>query len=367
MVARLVRPLATPIASALVLSLVFVLGSAGCGSGGGSGGDVADAMGGIDSGGGGGGADGTAPGDGTTVDTAAQDNSPVPLGDGHRLFNVAADFVAYGEAGAALDAGARAALWDDRLEARYPDFFAAAIYRDLEGAERDAWKAQVIDQFWSDVAPRLADLRALSETAPQLVLDGRAAFLETFPDFAPDCDYYLTVAFSFHGKVLQVGDGNIFALGLENFAPGEPELAITIAHEQFHLHHFATFSASGGLYRGVWAEGLASWASAMIVPGYRMSQYLGFTGARMNECSDLFDQLRDDILANMSSTDQILKRAYLGVEENETWIPPGAGYYVGFVLAQTLADTNDLAAMTRWDADSVYHTMEQTLPTLQGP
>ncbi len=192
------------------------------------------------------------------------------------------------------------------------------------------------------------------------------AFKAAFPDFNPQADYYLTVAFSFHGKAVEVAGQPALALGLENFSPDGPDLDITIAHEQFHLYHFATFSASGGLYRGVWSEGMAVFGSTEVQPGYRLSQYLGFTGSQVNSMYDMFYDLADDIRSNLSSTDQTLKRAYLGAEANDTWIPPGSGYYIGFYVVEALANEgNTVAAMARWDADTVYQNMERILPTLE--
>lgn len=316
------------------------------------------------SGGGGGGSDiGAIDTPGPAADVPAP-GVVATLPDGHAVIDVVAAFLEYAERGAGADEAARAALWDELLEARYPAFFAAAIYRGLEGAERESYKASVIAQFWSDIVPNLAALRAVHEGAAALVVDGRAAFEEQFPGFAPDCDYYLTVSFSFAGKVVELEGRTVFVIGLESFAADEPELAITIAHEQFHLYHFATFSAQGGLYRGVWAEGLATYASAMVVPGYRLSQYLGFPVARMNAIYDQFDALVADVLTNMSTSDQAVKRAYLGVEDNELGIPPGAGYYIGFYVAEALAEERSLPELARLDADTVYREMERVLPTL---
>ena len=291
----------------------------------------------------------------------------VPLGDGHVLIDLADSFIRYGKAARAKDAAGRSELWDRMLEAQYPDFFTHVIYRKKQGDDRARFKASVIDQFWNEVEPRLATLEAVNAIAAQRVIAGRAAFTKAFPDFDPQCDFYLTVAFSFKGKVVDVDGTNVFALGLEGFESSGPELDLTIAHEQFHLHHFRTFSASGGLYRGVWTEGLASYAAAVLVPRTKMSEVLGLEGEVITKMSDLFAELVADVGKNMDSSDERLKRAYLGMEPNDSWVPPGAGYYVGLVLVMKLAATNDLATMAGWDADTVYKTMKQTLPTLQAP
>lgn len=311
----------------------------------------------------GGPSDAAAPADSADA-TGAPQAVTVPLPDGHQIVDLVPVFLAYADAGQPLDAAARAALWDEWLESPHQTFFDAAIYRGLTGAERDAQKATVLAAFWDDVVPNKAALAATDAEAVQRVQQGRADFAARFPAFAPDCDYYLTVAFSFAGKAVDMDGGRVFALGLEAFAADGPELDITVAHEQLHLLHFATFSPQGGLYRGVWSEGMAVYASGLVVPGYKFSQYLGFPTERMNAIYDLFDDLKMDIHANLSSTDQELKRAYLGVEPNETWIPPGSGYYIGYYLVARLAEQHGYDALLGWDADTVYGAMEDTLPLL---
>lgn len=297
-----------------------------------------------------------------------QENQPVTMDDGHKIYNIAEDFIAYAEQNANADAATRSAQWNQALEGKYPDFFNQVIYRNKTGDDLVAYKAQIIDQFWNEVVPRLSTLKQTSSTAVQRVLDGRTAFKNVFADFDPQTDYYLTVAFSFHGKATELNGQTILALGLENYASNEPELDITIAHEQFHLHHFKTFSASGGLYRGVWTEGMAVYASEVVVPGHDLTEYLGFTAERISQMHELFDDLTQNILANMSTTDQTIKRAYLGAEDNSTWIPPGSGYYIGYYLVKDLVEQgNTVATMTGWDANTVYAQMRDALPTLEQP
>jgi len=282
------------------------------------------------------------------------------------LYNVTDDFIAYADQAANDDAAGRRTKWDQMLESKYLAFFNDVLYRGMTGQDRENYKSQIIDQFWNEVVPNLATLKQVNTTAAQKLLDGRTAFKNSFPDFNPQADYYLTVAFSFHGKAVEVAGQRALALGLENFTPDGPDLDITIAHEQLHLYHFVTFDPAGGLYRGVWAEGMAVYGSAVVQPGYRLSQYLGFTSSQMNAMYDVFYDLTENIANNLSSTDQTLKRAYLGAEENDTWIPPGSGYYIGFYVVEALLNEgNTIAAMARWDADTVYRNMERILPTLE--
>jgi hypothetical protein len=282
----------------------------------------------------------------------------------YKIIDVAADFISYHEECKDLGKAERKAQWDRLLEGRHPDFFQEVIYRKKTGSDRERFKEWCIQTFWADVAPKMPTVRKLHLTAPEAVRGVVGPFQQTFPDFRPSTDFYLTISFSFRGKVVDVKGKDVFAIGLENFEPGEPQLRITIAHELFHLYHFQFFSASGGLYRSLWAEGLASYASAVLVPGYRFSQYLGFPGAKMNRCQELLPVMAKELLQEIGNNDQRIKRIYFGAEPNDTEIPPEAGYYVGFVIVESLAKRTSLADLAKMKANDVFTTLKAELTTL---
>lgn len=302
---------------------------------------------------------------------ASPADRPVPavvvaLPNGHHVYNLLPAFIAYGQQGRDLGPAKRAALWDRMLTKRWPAYFSQVIYRGLTGQRRARFKAAIIKQFWNQVAPRLEGLKAMNQTAVQRLLAGVHRFHRAFPNFRPNCDFYLTVSFSFHGKVADLNGAKVLSLGLENFDPHRPELDIIIAHELFHIHHFATFSAAGGLYRGVWAEGLATYASAVLVPGHRLSRYLGFSPRRMNQIHDNYQRIVEFIRRNLDNPDHAVKRACLGMEDNRLGVPPGCGYYIGFDVVQALIKRGErLADMARWPPATVRRNMARILPTLR--
>jgi hypothetical protein len=281
-----------------------------------------------------------------------------------KIVDVVRDFISYYEKCSASAEAQRKAEWDRILEAKHSDFFNEVIYRKKEAADREKFKEWCIETFWSDVAPKMPAVRELHATAADTIGDVVNGFQKKFPDFRPSTDFYLTISFSFRGKVVDVKGKDVFAIGLENFEPGQTQLRITIAHELFHLYHFQFFSASGGLYRSLWAEGLASYASSVIVPGYRFSQYLGFPGEKMNRCQELLPTMAKELLRELGNNDQRIKRIYFGAEPNDTEIPPEAGYYVGFLIIESLAKKNSLADLARMKPDDVFATLRGELTKL---
>jgi hypothetical protein len=286
---------------------------------------------------------------------------------GYRIVNVVDDFAAYHAAAKDLDAAGRAAKWDEMLESRHRTFFDDAIYRAKTGAERGRYKQWCIGEFWENVAAKMPDILEVSRGINAEIHSTVKAVREKLPDFKPATDYYVTISLSFTGKVLDVGGRKVLALGLENFPvdPGDPQRRITIAHELFHTYHFQWFSASGGLYRMLWAEGLAVYASGVMIPGQRYSNLLDFPVEKMNRCHELLGRMAGELRQNLSSTDKRLRRIYFGAEPNDTEIPPEGGYYVGLLIVAELAKTHTLSEMAKMEPDPVYGTLTRELERLE--
>jgi hypothetical protein len=296
-----------------------------------------------------------------------KDTAPARPAEGWRIVNVANDFVAYHDRARALGPNERRALWDSMLEAKYPAFFADAIYRKKKGQERERFKRTLIDQFWREVAPKIDTVRQLAAVAPARIQAAMKAFQKHFPDYKPSTDFYVTVSFTFHGKVVDVAGRNVFGLGVEFQDPAKPhQIDITIAHEIFHLYHFQFFRASGGLYRILWAEGMAVYASAVVVPGHRMSDYLKFPAAKMNRCQELLPQLAQDLKKHLGDSDRRIRRIYFGAEDNGTQVPPEAGYYVGLLIVQKVAKQHSLAQLARLEANAVFKLLGEELTRLSS-
>jgi len=287
-------------------------------------------------------------------------------GAGYKILNLATDFVAYYDACQGASPQERTAMWDKLLESRYPDFFAQVLYRNKAGADRERFKKSFITWFWKEGVAKIENVRQMAPTVSGRIVGVMAQFRKQFPDFKPATDFYVTVAYSFKGKVLGLNGKDIFAQGLEDFTPGSPQLSITIAHELFHLYHFQFFSTRGALYRSLWAEGMASYASDRLVPGHRMSTVLGFSGQKMNTCHDLLPTMAKQLLEKMGEQDKRLERIYFGAEKNDTPIPPEAGYYVGYLVVASLAKPHSLGELAKMDAKVVYALVRRELTRLAG-
>jgi len=293
---------------------------------------------------------------------------PLPGGQGkaapYRILNLVPDFLAYHDQAKDRNEAGRVYRWNTLLEAKQPAFFSDALYRRKEGAERERFKATLIRQFWTEVAPKIETVRALNAVIETRLRDVVARFREVFPDFRADTDYYITISFSFRGKALTVGGKEVLAIGLEKFDADDPQIPITLAHELFHLYHFQTFSTSGALYRTLWAEGMAVAGSEAVVPGHRTSVYLMFPGPKMNRCAELLPTLARDLRRNLTSTDHTMRRLYLSDDPNAAGLPTESGYYVGYLIVTELAKQQPLARLARLEPTAVLPLLERELTRL---
>ena len=300
-------------------------------------------------------------------DTAAiAEKSSVQVNDSYRVINVVNDFQSYYQKCSKMGWPDRLDNWDTMLEGKYPRFFKDAIYRGKNGTDRDHYKQSCIRLFWDEVAPRIGEIGHLNSNLEKKIHLMVTEFQKQLPDFMPATDFYITISFSFRGKALPVENRTIIAIGLETFNLGdEQQIYITLAHEMFHLYHFSFFQPGGGLYRSLWAEGLATYASAVVVPGNRRSVYLGFPVEKMNRCYELLPLLAEDLKKNLGRNDHRLKRIYFGAEPNETLVPPEAGYYVGLLILEKLAAETSLDQLARMPADKVMPLLAKELATLE--
>jgi hypothetical protein len=282
-----------------------------------------------------------------------------------RIVDVVPDFIAYHRACTESDEAARDERWTAMLEAKHPQFFADAIYRRKQGEDRAAYRRDCIRRFWEEITPRIEEIAKRNEGVVAVAEGVIRDFRKALPDSRAATDIYITISFSFRGKAVTVGDHDVIALGLEYFTePGDLQLRITLAHELFHFHHVQTFDAGGGLYRTLWAEGLATYASAVLVPGQNRSTCLGFPVEKMNRCHELLPLLAADLRKHLGENDHRLKRIYFGAEANDTQVPPEAGYYVGLLIVERVAKGTDLCALAKLEAKEVLALLARELDRL---
>lgn len=204
-----------------------------------------------------------------------------------------------------------------------------------------------------------------------LVRETAARFRGQLDDFRCDFPVYLR---STHGELDGAGrvvDGKpslvLDAEMIHQLHTAE-QLPVFLTHEMFHRYHFAMAgfsdddSASQPLWRTLWAEGLATYASAVMNPTRPLSDAWLLPADLDAQVQLLLGVLARTMVAQFESVDPATFRALF------TWHtpvpgepPPRAGYYVGYRVAAELAKMGSLRELAHWDAERVKAEMGRVL------
>jgi hypothetical protein len=130
------------------------------------------------------------------------------------------------------------------------------------------------------VNAQLPAVHAMERELAQRIPSITASFAAAFPKFRPgSVVIYLTPSMGdFDGMTQDIDGHHGLLLGVENIAAENPPLGVLIDHETFHVYHhdvnpvfFPTKSENDlyqyGIYRQVWAEGMATYVSQQLNPG----------------------------------------------------------------------------------------------------
>lgn len=203
--------------------------------------------------------------------------------------------------------------------------------------------------------PMAPAVRRVSDRLPALWNDAAARFARDLPDFAPAAPAQAMVSFlNFDARVrLWRGVPTLF-IGLDGVVAFNADPAILLAHECFHLYHHQvnpTLVLPGGdtLWLGLWKEGLAVHASAVLHPeASRVAVLLG-ERALAEAGPELLRRLAGELPPLLDDTGGAVRQRYLGYGYRGD-IPPRSGYLLGLVIVERVAAGRDLATLARLPA-----------------
>ena len=188
--------------------------------------------------------------------------------------------------------------------------------------------------------PMAPAVRRLSLAFPALWRAHEARFAEALPDIAPAPVVVLPSFYRFDARVRVIQGGPALFVGLDGVARihGEaPALAILLDHESFHLYHHqvnASLVLPGGdpLWLGIWKEGVAVHACAVLHPGASRQDVLLGDAALAAIDGALLRRIAREVMPRLGATvgearDRYLSYGYVGD------IPARTGYALGFAVA----------------------------------
>ncbi len=134
------------------------------------------------------------------------------------------------------------------------------------------------------------------------------------------------------------------------------DLPVFLTHELFHRYHFTASgfsdddSASQPLWRTLWAEGLATYASAVMNPSHPLSDAWITPKDLDAQVKPLMPLLARTIREQFDSVDPATFRVLFTLHKPVPGEPtPRAGYYVGYRVAEELAKKASVKEMAHWD------------------
>ena len=235
-----------------------------------------------------------------------------------------------------------------------------------------------IGDYLKTIEPVIPELRRDAALLRTQLPRYQRAFGEAFPDFDPAAVtvYVQPSLFRFGGVTGDVDGHHALQFGLDTLASVHADLGVVIAHELFHVYHrqinpgfFATPSENDlytfGLYREMWAEGLATYVSQALNPAATPAQVL------LSDQLAALDEPRTRRLAcivndDLDSTARNESRLLFDSGVHPDGLPPNGGYLIGELAAKRLAAHRSLRQLAALNGDELRTALGAEVGSLCG-
>ena len=226
------------------------------------------------------------------------------------------------------------------------------------------------------VNAQLPAVRAMDQTLEQSIPSIAGSFATAFPKFRPQSVViYLTPGMgSFDGMTQDVDGHHGLLLGVDSIAAENPPLGVLVDHEMFHIYHhdvnptfFPTKSENDlyqyGIYRQVWAEGLATYVSQQLNAGTSKATAL-FSKKLANLAVDQTQQLACLVQQRFDSRSASDASLLFDGSQHPPDLPARGGYLIGYVIAKDLGTTHTLAELADMSGGTLEDALRSRVQTL---
>jgi hypothetical protein len=179
-------------------------------------------------------------------------------------------------------------------------------------------------------------------------------FCQAFPDFAPGkVKIYLMLSLlQFDAKIPSAHPDSLL-IGLDGFARfhgNDVPLAVILTHEFFHLYHFQVNPLPRNpddlpLYRLLWQEGLAVYASQQLNRGATLGDVLLDPKLAASGPATVPDEAKRLLLCLDSQDDDDAAHFLVSGQNGE--VPGRIGYLIGYDIVTRLAQKRSLSSLAR--------------------
>ena len=242
------------------------------------------------------------------------------------------------------------------------------IYRRPEVFKTDP---PTLDKYLDQVTPYLPAIRKIHARFIKECEPIEESFCARFPDFnRSQAGIYLMLSlFRFDGKIPHDNPRALF-LGLDGLAKfhgASVPLDVILSHELFHLYHFQVNALPASidtipLYRLIWQEGLATYASASLNPKATMADVL-LDPRLARDGPKYVPAVARALMTQLESTDDEATARYLSYRRGSE-IPSRMGYLIGYNIVARLAPTRSLTELARLRGQRLRSLMHEQVRSL---
>jgi hypothetical protein len=261
------------------------------------------------------------------------------------------------------------AAYKQALIAPHPGLYAEGVLGLKQGPAMDQLILASLAQ-----ARKAPDREALKARVRQQVAATSLAFHQVFPDFRCNFPVYMTDSLGVLDGAGRIVDGRpamVLGIGSIEIEESHLSLAVFFNHEFFHRYHFqaAGFSddAAGNetIWRALWTEGLATYISRVLTPGATLAEAL-LSKKLAERAQPLMPRMAADLLAGMDRVEPELFNTYFtsGPTAEKHSLPARAGYYVGYVVAERLAQRHSLDQLAHLKGTKLHDEIGNALRVL---
>lgn len=230
-------------------------------------------------------------------------------------------------------------------------------------------------EYLNQVEPLVGDIETLHKWIVNN-FDGKLAnFKKMLPEFEWGGSFvFMPTLFGFDAGGGRMNSKSLLIFGLDTIAKKygpEADLSVLFSHEFFHLYHGAFHQESAGetrgksipLYRLIWVEGLATYASQQLNPRADLTAiFLSATLAA--SCQDRLKPLANLLLQNLERSEKGPVMEWISGQKRDSEVPPRAGYYFGWRVAKALGRQRSLPELARLPDNEVRSAMTRELRSL---
>lgn len=225
--------------------------------------------------------------------------------------------------------------------------------------------------YLSAVGHRVTKMRALQSGLERRLPQLEAAFEGAFPKFDPNTVriYLMPSMNTFDGMTKDINGKHGLLIGIDALANENLNLGVFIDHEMFHIYHHEinpSFFASArgeddlyrfGLYRQLWAEGLATYVSQRLNPTASDADALASaTLANLSEAGT--KKLACLAHDNLDSTQDGYSALLFDAVTHPKGLPPRGGYLIGYLVAKQLSQKMTMADLSELSGDDLRMQVE---------